>query len=65
LRSIIIFAAHKTSSMETSNNSTLLDWIIFLVSLVAMIGLLMYASEWFWVALPFVLTYLVRALKMM
>jgi hypothetical protein len=51
--------------METSNNSTLLDWIIFLVSLVAMIGLLMYASEWFWVALPFVLTYLVRALKMM
>lgn len=40
-----------------------MDWILFLVSTVAIIALLMKASEWFWVALPFVLTYLVRALR--
>lgn len=49
--------------METAKNSTMMDWILFLVSTVAIIGLLLYASEWFWVALPFVLTYLVRALR--
>ena len=49
--------------METAKNSTTMDWIIFLISTVIMIGLLMYASEWFWVALPFVLTYLAKALR--
>ncbi len=38
-----------------------MDWGIFLVSLVVMILLLMYANEWFWLALPFVLTYLAKA----
>lgn len=28
-----------------------------------MVYMLMYMSEWFWVMLPFVLTYLVRAVK--
>lgn len=41
------------------------DWLIFLVSLVVMILLLMYGDRYFWVALPFVFTFLVRALKMM
>lgn len=49
--------------METANKSTTMDWIIFLVSTVIMTGLLLYASEWFWVMLPFVLTYLVKALR--
>lgn len=46
-----------------TNSSSLTDWLIFLVSLVAMILMLMYMNEWFWVALPFVLTYLAKALK--
>ena len=49
--------------METAKKSTTIDWILFLVSTVVIILLLMYASEWFWLALPFVLTYLVRALR--
>lgn len=46
-----------------ANSSTTTDWLIFLVSLVVIIFMLMYVNEWFWVALPFVLTYLARALK--
>ncbi|HRD79812.1 MAG: hypothetical protein IAE84_16215 [Saprospiraceae bacterium] len=46
-----------------SSSSTMMDWVIFLVSLVIMILMLMFMNEWFWVALPFVLTYLARALK--
>lgn len=49
--------------METANKSTTMDWIIFLVSTIIMTGMLLYMSEWFWVMLPFVLTYLVRALR--
>lgn len=51
------------TDMETANKSTMMDWIIFFVSTIIMIGMLMYMSEWFWVALPFVLTYLVKALR--
>ncbi|NRB62613.1 MAG: hypothetical protein HRU40_06225 [Saprospiraceae bacterium] len=50
---------------STVKNSTAIDWIIFLVSTVLMIFLLMYADEWFWLALPFSLTYLVKAQDMM
>ncbi|MBK8491942.1 MAG: hypothetical protein IPL49_13890 [Saprospirales bacterium] len=49
--------------METAKKSTMMDWILFLISTVVIIGLLMYASEWFWLALPFVLTYFVRAVR--
>ncbi len=49
--------------MDTANTSTRMDWIIFLVSLVIMILFFMFADEWFWVALPFVLTYFVRAIR--
>ncbi|MEY4107472.1 MAG: hypothetical protein RL181_1814 [Bacteroidota bacterium] len=51
--------------MEASNTSTRQDWVIFFISLAVMIGFFIYADEWFWLALPFVLTYFVRALRMM
>lgn len=51
--------------MEATNNSSRSDWMIFLLSLAVMIGFFIYADEWFWLALPFVLTYFVRALRMM
>lgn len=54
---------NKTDMTSQTNSSSLTDWLIFLVSLVAMILMLMYMNEWFWVALPFVLTYLAKGLK--
>lgn len=51
--------------MEAAKNSARLDWIIFFISLAVMIGFFVWADEWFWLALPFVLTYFVRALRMM
>jgi len=47
----------------TQNKSTLLDWLLFLVSTAVMIALLLYADEWFWLAMPFSFTYLAKALR--
>ncbi len=49
----------------TSNDSTRQDWILFIISTVICLALLVFADEWFWLALPFVLTYLVKALRAM
>ncbi|MDP4853670.1 MAG: hypothetical protein NWR22_10840 [Saprospiraceae bacterium] len=51
--------------METVKDTTKSDWVIFMISLAGMIALLAFADEWFWLALPFVLTYFVKALKFM
>ena len=40
-------------------------WLITLVSTAICVWLLIYWSEWFWVMLPFVLTYLVKAVDRM
>ena len=48
---------------EVKYSST--DWLIFLVSAAATILLLIFKDTFFWVALPFALTYLVKALKVM
>ncbi len=37
-------------------------WILFLVSLVALVLLLKFASNWFWADLPFLFTFLVKAM---
>jgi len=61
-----IFESQKNKIMEATKpntGSSLMDWGIFLVSLVVMILLLMFANEWFWLALPFVLTYLAKGLN--
>lgn len=60
-----LLLSHQTFKDMTSEttSSSRMDWIIFFVSLVAMILLLKYSNEWFWVALPFVLTYLAKGLK--
>lgn len=50
---------------ESATKSAGLDWIIFFVSLIVTIALLIFYPQWFWVPLPFVLTYLVKALDMM
>src|SRR5688572_26103261 len=42
-----------------------LYWMITLVSLVACVGLIIVSPEWFWVTLPFLLTFFVKAIGMM
>jgi hypothetical protein len=37
-------------------------WLLFLISLVVIVLLLLFITPWFWVALPFVLTFLVKAM---
>lgn len=40
-------------------------WIYFGISTAATLALLIFANEWFWVGLPFMLTYLVQAMDKM
>ncbi|HMW38734.1 MAG: hypothetical protein K1X68_11030 [Saprospiraceae bacterium] len=47
--------------MSAKSNSKSTDWLIFLVSGAVTVALLVYAPAWFWVPLPFVLTYLTKA----
>jgi hypothetical protein len=56
--------------METEINNekkenTKLYWLITLVSAAACVGLLIYSPEWFWLTLPFLFTYFVKAIGMM
>ena len=50
-------------STTSENRNRGRDIIIFLVSTVICVFLLFNASEWFWVPLPFVLTYLGKSLN--
>jgi len=45
-----------------SKTATSMYWIYFLVSTVVLIAMLIWVNEWFWLALPFSLTFLVKAL---
>ncbi len=48
--------------MTAEKSSKGLNWIITIISLVIVVALVIVKPEWFWVALPFFLTYLVMAL---
>ena len=41
------------------------DWLIFFVGAAVTVGLLYFDARFFWLALPFALTFLVKSLKMM
>lgn len=45
---------------ENYVESTRMDWILFAVSLVVTIAMLIFVPAWFWLGLPFVLTFLVK-----
>ena len=51
--------------MATETTSTGKYWLYFLISLVLTIIALMFFNQWFWVFLPFTLTFLVMALDYM
>ena len=62
------FAANNNHDMETTTNkqsSKATDWLLFLVFTVIFLLMLVYVDEWFWVPMPFMLTYLVKALDAM
>ncbi len=48
--------------MATKNKS--LYWLLFLVSFVAFWAMIFWAPQWFWLALPFWTTFLVKAADM-
>ncbi len=54
-------------SMATtaSKESTRKYWLYFLISLVIFLLMLIFMNQWFWVAMPFMLTFLVMALGYM
>lgn len=47
--------------MEQTRNDTRKYWIYTLISFIVMVALLVVIPAWFWLALPFFLTYLVMA----
>jgi len=51
--------------MSTTTKSTVKYWLYFAVSLLLTIGFLIILPEWFWVMLPFLLTYFVQAMDWM
>lgn len=51
--------------MNTERSSSMFDWVLFLVSTIIMIAMLVWLPQWFWLALPFSLTYLVKAMNLM
>lgn len=49
--------------MTDKNTSHKSDWIYFLISAAVTVFLLWFYPAWFWVGLPFALTYLTKALN--
>lgn len=62
------FAAHLNMAFmneETVTQSTRKYWLLFALSTFLTILMLIFVNEWFWVGLPFVLTFFVQALDKM
>ena len=51
--------------MSEARSSKAQDWMIFFISLIACIAFLIWLPQWFWVTLPSMFTYLVKALDAM
>ena len=64
---VLIFAIQKLTIMATTTDNTSRSkyWLFFLISFVVFMLMLIFMNQWFWVAMPFMLTYLVLALGYM
>ncbi|MBK9151607.1 MAG: hypothetical protein IPM26_11675 [Saprospiraceae bacterium] len=51
--------------MNTASENVKTYWLYTLLSLVATIAFLMFKPEWFWICLPPLLTYFVKAMRWM
>ena len=57
------FYSMSTEVENKQEGSSMLHWLLFLISTAICIYMVIYINEWFWVVLPFSLTYLVKALR--
>ena len=57
--------SYNITTMSSTTKSTVKYWLYFAVSLILTIGFLIILPEWFWVMLPFLLTYFVQAMDWM
>jgi hypothetical protein len=53
------------SAEDQPHTTTRNYWLLFAVSLVIFILMLIFMNQWFWVSMPFMLTFLVMALGYM
>jgi len=51
--------------MDSSTTNRSKYWVLFGISTAVTLALLIFANEWFWAGLPFMLTYLVQAMDKM
>ncbi|MFZ1705558.1 MAG: hypothetical protein WAT79_14510 [Saprospiraceae bacterium] len=51
--------------MSTAVESVKMYWLYTILSFVATLGFLYFSPEWFWVTLPFLTTYFVKAMRWM
>ncbi|MBK9017081.1 MAG: hypothetical protein IPM82_25165 [Saprospiraceae bacterium] len=51
--------------MNTEKTSTTTSWLLFVVSTVVLLLMLIWVPQWFWAVLPFPLTFLVQAMRLM
>lgn len=58
-RGCVLLQLKTNYDMATKNKS--LYWLLFLVSFVAFWAMIFWAPQWFWLALPFWTTFLVKA----
>jgi hypothetical protein len=54
-----------TTATEQTQTSTGKYWLYFLIFFIIFILMLIFMNQWFWVAMPFMLTFLVMALGYM
>jgi membrane protein insertase Oxa1/YidC/SpoIIIJ len=53
----------KMNSESTISNTK--EWLLFIISAIVFVSMLIWLPQWFWLALPFVCTFLVKALRVM
>lgn len=53
----------KDRIMDHTTNGTKSDWMICVVSTLLTLIMLKFAPGWFWVPMPFALTYFVKAMR--
>jgi len=51
--------------MDAEKSSNKKAWVLFTISTLVTIAMLIYLPQWFWLSLPFTLTYLVEAMDVM
>lgn len=51
--------------MNVEKSSSITDWLLAIIFNAILIAMLIWMPQWFWLSLPFALTFLVKALRVM